>query len=223
MFVRRSRSRPAVILWGGLVFLLVSFALISLYRQARPLCACLPPLTITPTHTPFPTSDRGVVAPPATRSSFGVATPNFAANVPTARTNTFDAGQLAIGRKTYTQWCATCHGDRGQGLEAWRSAWLPEHQTCTQAGCHGANHPPDGFSMRKVAPPVMGEGALANYPSAFVLYIYMQGTMPYQAPGVLSKEEYLALSAYLADQHGADGRGATLTEHNADQVIFPKN
>jgi cytochrome c5 len=155
---------------------------------------------------------RPGLAPPATRMGFTIATPDFATSVPLAQTNNFDADQFALGRRTYTQWCATCHGDRGQGLALWRSSWDEEHQDCTKSGCHGRHVPPDGFTMLKVPPPLIGPNTLMPFQTASQLYYFVLATMPFQAPGSLSSEEYWAVVAFLADQHGADASGQVLDE-----------
>lgn len=161
---------------------------------------------------------RPDLAPPATRSSFTRATLPYMAEVPTARAGHFDGDQLTVGREVFAQWCTTCHGVQGQGLAASRHTWPPEKQNCTQAGCHARNHPPDGFAMLRVPPALMGVQALNHFPNAHGLFAYMRATMPYQAPGTLSDAEYWALTAYLADQHGANAGGQTLNDANAGRI-----
>jgi mono/diheme cytochrome c family protein len=168
-----------------------------------------------------PTPGRPNLAPPATRTNLTIMAPDFASAVPTAQTNNFDPAQFDLGRRTFTQWCATCHGDHGQGLDKWRSSWDPAHQNCAQSGCHGYRHPPDGFLMLKVAPPLIGPDTLDKFTNAFALYIYMRALMPFQAPGALSDEEYWAVTSFLADQHKADAKGLPLNADNALDVTLP--
>jgi mono/diheme cytochrome c family protein len=175
----------------------------------------------TPTDVLATDKPRSFVAPPATRTDVMQLTPNFEPSVPKAQTANFDPAQFDYGRRTYTQWCATCHGDRGQGLELWRSSWDPGHQNCTKAGCHGLRYPQDGFQMLKIPPPLMGAGSLAKFQNAFQLFAYIRGAMPWQAPGALSDTEYWAVTAYLADQHGADAFRKPLNEANALNVTLP--
>jgi mono/diheme cytochrome c family protein len=184
------------------------------------------PTDLTPDHRFQQTADgtmaptRPGLAPPATRMNVMNATPEFATSVPLALTQNFDANQFALGRRTYTQWCATCHGDRGQGLALWRSSWDPEHQDCARSGCHGRRPPPDGFTMLKVPPPLIGPNTLMTFETAFQLYYFVRATMPFQAPGTLSDEEYWAVAAFLADQHGADAAGRLLNDLNALSVTL---
>jgi mono/diheme cytochrome c family protein len=172
----------------------------------------------TPTASLAASSTRPGLAPPATRMGFTIATPEFATSVPLAKTNNFDVDQFALGRRTYTQWCATCHGDRGQGLALWRTSWDPEHQDCTKSGCHGNRTPPDGFTMLKVPPPLIGPDSLMTFQTAYQLYYFVHATMPFQAPGSLSDEEYWAVVAFLGDQHGASASGKRLDESTAQDV-----
>jgi mono/diheme cytochrome c family protein len=164
------------------------------------------------------TPPRPNLAPPATRTGFTIVTPEFATSAPLALTRNFDPDQFALGRRIYTQWCATCHGDRGQGLELWRQSWDEEHQNCTKSGCHGRRYPPDGFMMLKVAPPLIGPNTLMIFQTAYQLYFFIRATMPFQAPGSLGDEEYWAVVAFLADQHGADASGEVLNEATALEV-----
>jgi mono/diheme cytochrome c family protein len=161
---------------------------------------------------------RPDLAPPATRPGLIRATLPYMVEVPASRAGHFDRDQLALGRETFAQWCATCHGVRGEGLEASRHTWPPEKQNCAQSGCHARNHPPDGFAMLRVPPPLIGAAALNHFPSAMGLFAYMRATMPYQAPGTLSDAEYWALTAYLADQHGASAGGLPLDGSNAGRI-----
>jgi mono/diheme cytochrome c family protein len=161
-----------------------------------------------PTTTPIPrstaTKPRSDLAPPATSANVMIATPNWADHVPLPQTTNFDGDQVALGRRTYTQWCATCHGDKGQGLAIWRYSWNEKHQNCAQSGCHGTRRGEGGFTMLAVPSALMGENTLAKFLTAAQLYTFIRATMPFQAPGSLSDEEYWAVTAYLADQHRAD-------------------
>jgi mono/diheme cytochrome c family protein len=175
--------------------------------------------------TPIPSGttaapQRSDLAPPATRMGLTLATPDYATFVPQALTDNFDLQQFALGRRTYTQWCATCHGDRGQGLALWRSAWNEADQNCTRSGCHGVRHALDGFTMLAVPPALIGPDTLAKFTSALQLYGFIRAAMPFQAPGSLSDTEYWAVTAFLADQHGADAGGQALNEHTAPGVLL---
>ena len=75
--------------------------------------------------------------------------------------------------------------------------------------------------MVLIPPPVIGQGSLTKFQNAFQLFAYIRGLMPYQAPGALSDTEYWAVTAYLADQHGADALRQPLNEADALTVLLP--
>ena len=148
--------------------------------------AVLPPAqtsaTATPiTPSPSPTVDR-LAAPPTVPA-------------PT---------QADEGAQLYWLWCQPCHGDQGQGLtDEWRAQYPPEDRNCWESGCHGAQPYEDGFTLPRAVPAVVGPDSLLRFTTLGQLYDYVQAVMPYEYPGVLSDEEYLAITAYLARQHEA--------------------
>ncbi|MEM7345446.1 MAG: c-type cytochrome [Chloroflexota bacterium] len=108
----------------------------------------------------------------------------------------FAAGE--DGADLYQQWCSSCHGDRGQGLtEEWQATWPETKQNCWQSKCHASNHPPDGFSFPKDVPALIGPETLINFDTGYTLNAYVQHSMPYWAPNLLSDEEYKAITAFL--------------------------
>lgn len=127
--------------------------------------------------------------------------------------------QVEQGHQVYYLVCMVCHGDRGQGLtEEWRGALDPADQNCWQSKCHAPNHPPEGFELPRYAPAVMGAGRLAHHQTAAGLYEYIRARMPWQAPGILSDEEYWQLAAFLVEANGISLQGATLDPQNAPRV-----
>lgn len=130
--------------------------------------------------TPVPTVDR-LAAPPTLEN-------------PT---------QADEGAQLYWLNCQPCHGDRGQGLtDDWRAQYPPEDQNCWESGCHGERPYERGFTLPATVPAVVGQGSLERFQTAGQLYAYIKAAMPYQAPGTLSDEEYLAITAFLAREHG---------------------
>lgn len=111
---------------------------------------------------------------------------------------------VELGHYAYYLSCMVCHGDEGQGLEAWRAVLPEEDRDCWQSRCHAANHPPGGFRFPQYAPPVMGQGALARFGTGAELHEYLHTEMPWQAPGILSDEEYWQITAFLAQAQGVD-------------------
>ncbi len=138
--------------------------------------------TTTPapdTVQPTPTIDR--LAPPPTVTS------------PT---------QADDGAYFYWLNCQPCHGDRGQGLtDDWRAQYPEEDQNCWNSGCHGKRPYEDGFTLPTTVPPVTGQDSLRQFQTLGQLYAYIRVAMPYEYPGALPDEEYLAITAFLAREH----------------------
>jgi hypothetical protein len=127
--------------------------------------------------------------------------------------------QVELGHYAYYLSCMVCHGDRGQGLtEEWRGALDPADQNCWQSKCHAANHPPEGFELPRNAPPIIGPDRLGHYQTAAGLYEYLKTRMPWQAPGILSDEEYWQLTAFLIDVNGVPLGDTILGPDNAANV-----
>jgi cytochrome c len=129
--------------------------------------------------------------------------------------------QVEQGHYTYWLSCMVCHGDEGQGLTAgWRGKLDPADQNCWQAKCHASSHPPEGFELPRYAPPVIGPNRLAHHETAAGLYQYISTRMPWQAPGLLSSQDYWQLTAFLIDANGISLNGQTLGPENADTVYL---
>jgi quinol-cytochrome oxidoreductase complex cytochrome b subunit len=102
------------------------------------------------------------------------------------------------GAVLYWEICMACHGDRGQGLtEEWRERGFGEDANCWQSKCHASNHPPEGFILTRIIPPVVGEGTLNRFVTAEDLQPYLLASMPWWNPKSLSAEDAWALTAYL--------------------------
>lgn len=145
---------------------------------------------------PTPTPDR--LAPPPT-----VASPTQA-----------DKG-------AYLYWlnCQPCHGDRGQGLtDEWRMQYPEEDRNCWNAGCHGERPYENGFKLPEKVPALIGQGSLAAYETFGQVHAFMRAAMPFQAPGSLKEEEYLAITAFLAREHGVWSAAQPLDEARVRNV-----
>lgn len=115
--------------------------------------------------------------------------------------------------------CQPCHGDQGQGLtDEWRAQYPPEDQNCWNAGCHGNLPYESGFKLPTTVPAVIGQGSLARFVTLEQVYHFTRAAMPFQAPGSLSDEEYLAITAFLARAHGVWDGTTPLTETNLSAV-----
>jgi cytochrome c len=153
--------------------------------------------TPTPPVMPRPTVDR-LSAPPTVPS-------------PT---------QADDGEQLYWLHCQPCHGDVGQGLtDEWRAEYPPDHQNCWSSGCHGERPYEEGFTLPATVPAIIGTDTLHRFQTLGQLYEFTRATMPFEYPGVLSDEEYLAVTAFLAQENGL-WDGVPLTEANVEQVLL---
>jgi hypothetical protein len=106
----------------------------------------------------------------------------------------------------YLYWlnCQPCHGDVGQGLtDEWRAQYPPEEQYCWGRGCHGERPYENGFTLPEEVPALIGEGSLERFETMGQVYHYSRITMPFNAPGSLDEDDYLAITAFLAREHDA--------------------
>lgn len=129
--------------------------------------------------------------------------------------------QADQGAQVYYLVCMACHGDRGQGLtEEWRGALDPPDQNCWQSKCHASNHPSEGFKLPEYIPAVVSAGTVYRFANAQEMYEYLQAEMPWQAPGILSSEEYWQLTAFLIRANGIDLGMQPLSEATAAKVLL---
>ena len=110
------------------------------------------------------------------------------------------------GALIYWQFCLACHGDKGQGLtDEFRVMAYSEDMNCWQSKCHASNHPPEGFEIPHVIPPVVGTNTLKRFVTARDLYQYILASMPwYKSYRIfnLPPEDYWAVTAYLLRENG---------------------
>jgi len=85
-------------------------------------------------------------------------------------------GTVAQGEELYTQHCAACHGDFGEGLDRWPALMGGQGSLTTESPRRTIG------SYWPYAPPV---------------FDYIRRAMPYQAPGSLTDDEYYAITAYV--------------------------
>lgn len=187
------------------VVLLIGAA-IDLTAVSQPANALPPPSATpvnTPTHTPTPFS----IQPTPTIDRL--------AAPPTVENPT----QADDGAYLYWLYCLPCHGDQGQGLtDEWRAQYPLEEQYCWESGCHGSNPPePYGFLIPTVVPPLVGDEGLTRFETLGEVYYYARGSMPLELPGRLTDEEYLAITAFLAEKRGI-WDGSTLTDRTVLQM-----
>ncbi len=139
--------------------------------------------------------------------------------------------QVEQGQYSFYISCMVCHADDGSGFsDEWRMVLNPFDRNCWKAKCHGSNHPPEGFTIPRYAPPVIGDDTLGDFETAAELYAYTRVEMPWSYPGLLETswafsdrqhgEEYWGLTAFLADANGISWGDELLGPDNADQVFL---
>ncbi len=123
--------------------------------------------------------------------------------------------QADKGAEYYWFVCLPCHGDKGQGLtDEWRTVYGPEEMNCWQSGCHGKRHPPEGFELPHIVPPVLGATALGRFNNAEELHHVIATSMPWYRPSYMTAEQSWQVTAYLLRQQGIMPPNVTLNEGN---------
>lgn len=158
----------------------------------------------------FSTSPRRAVA-------LQIASPTPLSN-PTAT----PASQSGHGRNIFHIHCMPCHGDVGQGLtdEFRFREYPPEEANCWKSGCHGPRPYDNGFILPTTVPILIGPGALQRFPTAQNMYAFMRASMPFNAPGSLTAEQYLQLTAYLLEQNHNVPDGARLEAGTLQNIVL---
>ena len=189
----------------GIVFGGISIAL---------LVACTP----APTVTPVPTATFASTSTPLPIAVMASPTPHSWVLLPDLPST---ATQADVGAEIYRLVCQDCHGNHGQGLTGeWRAQWAPEDQNCWQSKCHSLDHPPDGFTLPRYVPPLVGPGTLSQFKTALDLYHYIRITMPWQNPGSLQEAEYWQLTAFLARERHLTLGNLPLDENRAKELFL---
>ena len=131
------------------------------------------------------------------------------------------AEQLHNGSIIYWGVCLACHGDAGQGLtEEWRDAYGPVDRNCWQKGCHGNDHPENGFLIPEdlLIPAVAGPGRLTRFKNAHELHDFIFASMPWWDPGQLTDEGAWEVSAYILKLHEVMPLDFVLSYRNASAI-----
>lgn len=128
------------------------------------------------------------------------------------------------GAQDYWLYCSPCHGDKAQGLtDEFRKQYPVEDQFCWNSGCHGNRPYPNGWTIPRYVPPLVGETALKRFGNGAVLHQYIQQTMPFQIPGQLKDAEYWRLTAFLLKQNGYWNGSDDLNEISARRIIISES
>jgi hypothetical protein len=128
------------------------------------------------------------------------------------------------GSQDYWLYCSPCHGDKAQGLtDDFRKQYPIEDQYCWNSGCHGKRPYPNGWTIPRYVPPLVGETAIKRFANGAVLKEYIQTKMPFQIPGQLKEAEYWRLTGFLLKQNGYWNGVGELNEITAASIIISEN
>ena len=109
-------------------------------------------------------------------------------------------GTVAQGKPIYETLCASCHGERGQGMGPYPAL----------AGGQGTLASKD---------PVLTVGSY--WPYATTVWDYIRRTMPYQKPGSLTVDEAYSVTAFILFLNGIVDEKKELNERDLAQVKMP--
>lgn len=131
--------------------------------------------------------------------------------------------QADYGAQAYWLNCSPCHGDQGQGLtDEFRQQYPPEDQNCWKSRCHGNVTYENGFTIPKIVPALIGEGALAKFPTAANLYGFIHGAMPFQKPNSLTDEQYYQITSFLLRQNNLIDTQTQVDASNAGEIVVSR-
>lgn len=127
-------------------------------------------------------------------------------------TPTGSVGDAELGAEVYCHHCATCHGDRGQGLiPEYRMSFPPELQGCWDTGCHGDDQGHETtFVLPASVPAIVWDGMGNRFESASALQAYLYGRMPFHDPESLTLGELDGVAAFLASENDLTTESTTV-------------
>ena len=108
-------------------------------------------------------------------------------------------GTAAEGKEVYARRCSECHGTTGQGGES--SALVGGHGSLTSAK------------------PLKTVGSY--WPYATTLWDYVNRTMPFHNPGILTDDQVYSVVAYVLHLNGIVGENEELNRETLPQVRMP--
>jgi S-disulfanyl-L-cysteine oxidoreductase SoxD len=130
----------------------------------------------------------------------GCSNPKGGAQKPPASAG--EESQVARGGKLYGQHCASCHGASGEGSDKGPAVV--------------------GKAALPLDPPASAKARTAKFHTAKDVADFVVKTMPADAPGSLTPDEYLAVLAFDLNANGIDMTGKKLEMANlGDFVIHP--
>ena len=109
-------------------------------------------------------------------------------------------GTVAQGRHVYQMLCASCHGDKGQGMRPYPALV-------------------GGQGTLASSKPVLTVSSF--WPYATTVWDYIRRTMPYQKPGSLTTDEAYSVTAFILFINGIVDEKTNLNERNLARVRMP--
>lgn len=137
------------------------------------------------------------------------------------------AGPAPDGAKSFSRHCASCHGDRGQGLVHAPAIMGPGALAEYPAEATSASNPqlsnPGQVQTQRMTQ-VPGASSRAPFRTAADVYQYISTRMPMPTKnaGSLTAQEYWAILSFMLVSHGAQVPAGGVNEANAASVALPR-
>lgn len=109
------------------------------------------------------------------------------------------SGTAAAGREVYVNRCAQCHGEKGEGRDS-----------VALAGGQGTLKNPK--PQRTVG---------SYWPYATTIWDYVNRAMPFKNPGMLSRDQVYAVTAYVLFLNGIVGENDVMDARSLPKVRMP--
>jgi len=110
------------------------------------------------------------------------------------------SGTAALGREIYTNRCARCHGDKGEGKD-------------------GGVPIAGGIGTLKSPKPLRTVGSY--WPHATTIFDYINRAMPFNNPGMLSHDQVYSVTAYVLYLNGLAGETDTIDARALPKIKMP--
>ncbi len=136
-------------------------------------------------------------------------------------------GPALDGAKLFSRHCASCHGDRGQGLvhapAIIGSGALAEYPAEATSASNPQLSNPGQVRTQKLTQ-VTGAASRAPFRTAADVYQYISTRMPMPAKdaGSLTEQEYWAILSYMLVSHGVQMPEGGVNQANAASVKLPQ-
>jgi len=127
------------------------------------------------------------------------------------------------GSKFFEQKCASCHGQRGEGITAPAIIGygaLPEYPRQSNLASNAALNDPSELQLREWSRPA-GTPKREPFKTAQDVYNYISQRMPLREAGSLKPEEYWSILNFMLLAHGAPVPAEGISASNAASVLIP--